>query len=149
LTHHRRRRIDRQDGGANRRWNARSLEHANGEEALMTTVGRRLVVIAMPLALFIGVETARAEQDMAWDGAWTGRLGKMSTISVTIAKNKVVKYLFMGAPMPIQYSRVDAGKISFGDRDHYNMTLAKTGAATASALYHGRNGDASAALVKQ
>jgi hypothetical protein len=115
----------------------------------MTTVGRRLVVIAMPLALFIGVETARAEQDMAWDGAWTGRLGKMSTISVTIAKNKVVKYLFMGAPMPIQYSRVDAGKISFGDRDHYNMTLAKTGAATASALYHGRHGDASAALVKQ
>ncbi len=115
----------------------------------MTTVGRRLVVFAMPLALFIGGTTARAEQDLAWDGAWTGTFGKMSAISVTIAKNKVVKYMFMGAPMPIQYSKVDAGKVSFGDRDHYNMTLAKTGATTASALYHGRNGYASAALVKR
>jgi hypothetical protein len=52
--------------------------------------------------------------------------------------------------MPIQYSKVDAGKVSFGDRDHFiNMTIAKTGATTASALYHGRNGDASAPLVKR
>jgi hypothetical protein len=130
-------------GGARRR------ERVNDEEASMTTVGRRLIVIAMPLALLIGADTARADQSGAWDGAWTGRLGKMSAISVTIARNKVVKYMFMGARMPIQYSKVDAGKIRFGDRDHYNMTLAKTGAATASALYHGRNGYASAALVKQ
>jgi hypothetical protein len=116
----------------------------------MTTVGRRLFVIAMPLALLIGGETARADQSGAWDGAWTGTLGRASTISVTIAKNKVVKYLFMGASMPIQYSKVDAGKVSFGDRDHFiNMTIAKTGATTASALYHGRNGDASAPLVKR
>ena len=115
----------------------------------MTAVGRRLVLIVMPLALLIGAAAASAEQDLAWDGAWTGKLGKMSTISVTIAKNKVVKYLFMGAPMPVQYSRIDAGKVSFGDRDHYNMTLAKTGATTASALYHGRRGYASAALVRQ
>ncbi len=116
----------------------------------MTAVGRRRVLIALPMALFIGGATARAEQDRAWDGAWTGTLGGISAISVTISENKVVQYMFMGAPMPIQYSKIDAGKILFGDRDHYNMTLARTGATTASALYHGRRGYyASAALVKR
>jgi hypothetical protein len=136
-------------GGADLRWNARSRECPNDEEASMTTVGRRLFVIAMPLALLIGADTARAGHNGAWDGAWTGMLGKTSPVSVTIAKNKVVSYTFMGAPMPIQYSTLDAGKVLFGDRDHYIVTLAKTGATTASALYHGRDGDASATLVKQ
>jgi hypothetical protein len=115
----------------------------------MTTIGRRLFAIAMPLALLVGAGTARAEHDEVWNGAWTGVLGKTSAISVVIAKNKVVHYVFMGAPMPVQYSKFDAGKVLFGDRDHYLVTLAKTGAMTASAIYHGRDGDASAALVKQ
>jgi hypothetical protein len=115
----------------------------------MITVGRRLILIAMPLAFAFGAAPARAEQIFSWDGAWTGTLGGTSAISVTIARNKVVEYKFMGAPMPIQYSKLDAGKVSFGDRDHYIVTLAKTGATTASAFYHGRDGDASAALVKQ
>jgi len=115
----------------------------------MMTLGRRLFAFAMPLALAIGANAARAEHGGAWDGAWTGMLGKTSPVSVTIAKNKVVNYVFMGAPMPIQYSKFDDGKVSFGDRDHYIVTLAKTGATTASALYHGRDGDASAVLVKQ
>jgi hypothetical protein len=135
-------------GGEDLRWSARSDERASGEETPMTAVGRRLVLIAMALALCIGGATARAEQDRPWDGAWTGTLGEMSPISVTISGNKVVKYTFMGAPMPIQYSKIDAGEVLFGDRDHYNMTLARTGATTAAALYHGRRGYVSAALVK-
>jgi len=115
----------------------------------MKNVGRRLLSIAMPLALVIAGVTARADQNGPWDGVWTGTLGDRSAISVIIEKNKVVKYTFMGAPMPIQYNSLDAKNISFGDRDHYNMTLAKTSDMTASAVYHGRNGYASATLTKR
>ena len=70
----------------------------------MTAFGRRLVPIAMPIVLLVGGATARAEQDRSWDGAWSGTLGEKSAISVTITENKVVKYMFMGAPMPIQFT---------------------------------------------
>jgi hypothetical protein len=115
----------------------------------MMMVGRRVFLIAIPLAFLIARDTARAEQTWSWDGVWTGRLSNTSVISVTIAKNKVVNYLFMGAPMPIQYNDLNAKNVSFGDRDHYNMTLTKTGDISASALYYGRNGYASATLVKR
>ncbi len=115
----------------------------------MMTVGRRLLSIAMPVAFLLGGQPARADQNGSWDGVWTGTLGNSSAISVTIAKNKVVNYLFMGASMPIQYNDLDAKSVSFGDRDHYNMTLAKISGLTASAVYHGRNGYATAVLTKR
>ena len=115
----------------------------------MMKVGRRLLSIAMPLALLFAGQPARADQNGPWDGVWTGTLGNTSAISVIIAKNRVVKYMFMGAPMPIQYNNLDARNVSFGDRDHYNMTLTKTGDVAASAVYHGRNGYASATLTKR
>jgi hypothetical protein len=127
----------------------RKGERENGEEASMKTVGLGLLSIAMPLAFVIAGVTARADQNGPWDGIWTGTLGNSSAISVIVEKNKVVKYTFMGAPVPIQYNNLNAKNISFGDRDHYNMTLAKTSDMTASAVYHGRNGYASATLTKR
>jgi hypothetical protein len=38
--------------------------------------------------------------------------------------------------------------VSFGDPDHYKMTLVKTGDATASAGYNGRRGHSQAALTR-
>ena len=115
----------------------------------MMTVGRRLLSIAMPVAFLLAGQPVGAVQNVSWDGVWTGTLGNTSAISVIIAKNKVVNYLFMGAPMPIQYANLDDRNVSFGDRDHYNMTLAKTDGMIASAVYHGRHGYATAVLKKQ
>ena len=111
-------------------------------------IARRLFLVAAPLALLASANAAQTQQQWSWDGAWTGLLGKTSVISVTVRKDGAVDYVFRGAPMPIQYSKITDETVSFGDRDHYSMTLTRTGDKTASATYHGRNGFATAALVK-
>jgi hypothetical protein len=111
------------------------------------TIGRRLLLIAVPLALLASA-AAHAQSQGAWDGAWTGLLGNTAPIAVTIANDKVVSYTIKGAPHDIQYNKVTPTTVSFGDRDHYFMKLTRTGDATASASVHGRQGYASAALTR-
>lgn len=109
---------------------------------------RQFLSIIAPLALLISAQTPQAAEQGAWDGAWTGSLGNVSTISVTIANNKVVNYSFRGAPIKIAYDKVADGMVSFGDPNHYKMTLTKTSDTTASANYHGRTGYSTAVLTK-
>jgi hypothetical protein len=113
------------------------------------TIGRRFLLIAVPLALFVSATASRAEEKGAWDGTWTGLLGNVSPIAVTIESGKVVSYTIRGAAFDIQYSNVTPSKVSFGDRDHYFMKLTKTGDATATARVHGRLGYGSASLARQ
>jgi len=110
---------------------------------------RRLSLIAIPLAALATAGVTRAADERSWDGAWTGSLSKISAICVTIAGDKVISYAVKGAPVPIAYGEVAPNSVSFGDRDHYSMTLTRTGDATALARYHGRMGFATATLTKQ
>jgi hypothetical protein len=112
------------------------------------THNRRFLLIAIPFALVVSAQAPRAAEDMSWDGAWTGSLGRVSAISVTIANNKVVSYFFRGAPIKIVYDKITPAKVSFGDPDHYKMTLTRISGAAASAIYRGRTGEAMATLTK-
>jgi hypothetical protein len=109
---------------------------------------RRLLPIVLSLGLLGAAQAAPAMEKASWDGVWTGSLGNVSKISVTIANDKVVNYLFRGAPMTIVYAKVAPTRVSFGDPNHYEMTLVKTGGATASAGYNGRRGHSQAALTR-
>ncbi|WP_158813173.1 hypothetical protein [Methylocapsa sp. S129] len=112
------------------------------------TNNRRFLSIAAPLALLISAQAPRAAEQGSWDGAWTGSLGNVSAISVTIANDKVVDYSFRGAPIKIVYDKVADTKVSFGDPDHYRVTLIKTSGTTASAKYHDRTGYSTAVLTR-
>jgi hypothetical protein len=112
-------------------------------------VSRSLLLIAIALTILVPIEAGRAEQTSPWDGTWTGSFGKRSAISITIAQNKVVNYSFRGAPIAIAYDKLTDSSVSFGDRDHYNMVMTKTGDARALAKYHGHMGFATAALTKR
>jgi hypothetical protein len=117
-------------------------------EVLMT-IGRRFLLVAVPLAFLVPADGSWAQEKSAWNGIWTGLLGNTSPIAVTIVDDKVVSYTIRGAAFDIQYSQVTPTKVSFGDRDHYFMKLTKTGDTTASARVHGRLGYGSASLAKQ
>ena len=58
------------------------------------TKNSRFPSIAALLALLISTQAPQAAEPASWDGAWTGSLGNVSTIAVTIANNKVVSYSF-------------------------------------------------------
>jgi hypothetical protein len=109
---------------------------------------RRLLLVALPLALVVSTHASWAAEKSSWDGVWKGSLGNISAISVTIANDKVVNYSFRGAPVKIAYDKITPAKISFGDPDHYKMTLVRTGDTTASAGYNGRRGYTTATLTK-
>ena len=111
---------------------------------------RRYLPIAVPLALLVSLQAAAAQNMAAWDGTWTGLLGRRypTPIAITITQGKVVSYAVKGAPFDIQYSNIDPTSVSFGDRDHYFMKLTRTGDASASATVHGRLGYGSASLTK-
>jgi hypothetical protein len=112
-------------------------------------IGRRFLLIAIPLALLIPTAASQAASNGSWDGTWAGLLHNMSPISITIAQDKVVSYTVKGTPFDIQYSKVTPTGVSFGDRDHYYMKITKTSDTTASAVVHGRLGYGSASLTKQ
>jgi len=109
---------------------------------------RRLLAI-VPVMFLVSASGAGAAENWSWDGVWKGMLGKSSAISITIKKDKVVTYAFRGAPIAVAYSKLTPDSVSFGDREHYNVTLKKTGEASAEAVYHGRLSDVSAALARQ
>jgi hypothetical protein len=113
------------------------------------SIGRRFLLIAVPLSLLFPATASQAVEKGVWDGTWTGLLGNVSPIAVTIADGKVVSYTIRGAAFDIKYSNVTASKVSFGDRDHYSMKITKTGDAMATARVHGRLGYGSASLARQ
>ena len=112
------------------------------------TIGRRFLLIGIPLALLASSAT-HAQDHGSWEGTWVGLLDKTAPIAITIADDKVVSYTIKGAPHDIQYNKITATTASFGDRDHYFMKLTRTSDTTASARVHGRLGYLYASLTKQ
>jgi hypothetical protein len=92
---------------------------------------------------------ARAEDKTSWDGVWIGSFGSGAPVSIAVAHDRVTTYLYRGAALPILYSRIGAADVKFGDRQNYAVSLTKIGADAAKAVYHGRNGYASATLRRQ
>jgi hypothetical protein len=113
------------------------------------TMGRWLSLVAVPLLFLVSLTTSQASDVQTWNGTWSGLLNKNAPISVTIANGKVTSYTIEGAPFNIRYSKLTPTTVSFGDRDHYAVTLTKTGDTTASEIAHGRNGFGSGSLTKQ
>ena len=99
--------------------------------------GRHLLVMFAFLGSAIASSTAYAG---SWDGVWTGKLDDSVTVSVQIANDRAVSYKILGTPIGIKFSKVSDGSIQFGDPDHYNMQLTRTGEVTAVASYYGRRG---------
>jgi hypothetical protein len=114
-------------------------------------VDRRLLLIALLPALLIFSASARAQGERSWDGTWTGVEGRrhIAPIEVAIANGKVVSYTLKGAPFEVEYSRVTATTVSFGDRDHYYVSLERTSQATASGQIHGRLGVGALSLTRR
>jgi len=116
----------------------------------MTYLRRSLLIGALS-ALLLPAEGSFAQDQGSWNGTWAGMLGRInpSPIAISIAKDKVVGYSLGGAPFDIEYSQVTPSTVSFGDRDHYFMTMTRTGDTTAAGKIHGRIGDGSVSLTKQ
>jgi hypothetical protein len=109
--------------------------------------------IAFVALAFASLPPAAHSSERSWDGTWTGVMGRLPTVkspvAVTIAKDKVVSYTVRGAPFDIQYSSVTPASVSFGDREHYFVTINRTGDTTASAIAHGRKGFGTSSLTRQ
>jgi hypothetical protein len=109
---------------------------------------RRHLLLAVSLGLLVSTG-ASAAASMSWDGTWLGSLGATAPMTVTIANDKVSGCSFMGTRLPISFNRVTATTVRFGDKNHYSVTLTKTGDTTAAALYHRRNVHKEGTLTKQ
>jgi hypothetical protein len=110
---------------------------------------RRFFLLAASLSVALLSRPGWAIEAKPWDGNWSGSLGKVWPVVVTIKDGKVVQYLYGGAPVAIAYQKMSDSKVSFGDREHYAMTMTKTGEETATANFHGRHGDVKADLTRK
>ena len=111
------------------------------------TISRRALLIAVPLALLASGGAPKAAPQGSWDGTWTGLWQGQYDTTIVIAGNKVVSYTYRGNNVPFTHSKVSTSSVSISRE--YTVTLTKTGDATASAKYHGANGDFTADLTRQ
>jgi hypothetical protein len=111
------------------------------------TIGRRALLIAVPLVLLASSRAPNAAPQGSWDGTWTGFWEGQYDTTIVIAGNKLVSYAYRGHDVPFRRARVTAKFVSFGQ--DYSVRLTKTSDTTATAKYHGANGDFSADLRKQ
>jgi hypothetical protein len=106
---------------------------------------RRCLTIAVTLT-----STGSAHALSQWDGTWSGMLNKKEPVSVTIAGGKVVAYTIRGGePFPIEYNKVTASTVSFGDSTNFAVSIRRTGGRSAQGTAHGPLGDAAASLTRQ
>ena len=114
------------------------------------TVGRRILPLAIVTAIVFFAQASWAAGPDAWEGTWSGTLGKGKPwpISVSITNGKVVSFTEGGVAFNVQYTKITADAVLFGDQAHYSMKLIKTGDTTASAKVHGRHGVGTASLTK-
>ena len=112
------------------------------------TTARRALLVAIPLALLVFADASQADPKAPWDGTWTGSWGGQGDTSVTIAGNKVVRYVYKGEPQPIGTNRVTSTTVLFGPSS-FTVVITKTGKTTAFAQYHSATSDASGNLTKQ
>ena len=113
------------------------------------TMGHGLLTAGLIVAVLIPA-AARAASKSWWDGTWAGLLNKSEPVTVTIAGGRVVGYAIRGGePFGIQYSRVTLSTVSFGDREHFTVSIKKQSDSTAFGFAHSPMGDGSASLSRQ
>jgi hypothetical protein len=110
----------------------------------------RLLPVAMAAAILFSAPASRGAELNAWEGTWSGTLGKTNPwpVSVSIANGKVVSFTEKGVPFDVQFTKITPDAVYFGDQNHYSMKLIKTGDTTASIKVHGRHGIGAGALTK-
>jgi hypothetical protein len=109
----------------------------------------RSLIVAILAVLFIPTEASQAQTKTSWDGTWSGAWGGIADTSVTILGNKVVSYIYKGAPVPVGKNKVAPTTVSFGT-NRYHIGITRMSGTTASAQYHSLSlGDAVAILTKQ
>jgi hypothetical protein len=113
-----------------------------------SVINRRALGFAIVVVLSTLSAPSWAKDKSAWDGTWTGAWGGRARTSVQISNNKVVRYEYQGAPVPIVKQKVSANSVSFGSST-YTVTLTLTGPSTATASYSGAQGEAAADLMRQ
>ena len=109
-------------------------------------ISRTLFSVVVAVAAL--ASAARAAS--SWDGTWSGVMKTGDTVTVTILSGKVVGYSIRGAmPFGIQYSKITARTVAFGDNKNYSVRLMMRDERTAIGSAHSPVGDGSAALTKQ
>jgi hypothetical protein len=111
------------------------------------TIVRRALLIAIPLALLASASAPNAAPKGSWDGTWSGMWENQYDTAIVIAGNKVVSYSYRGYNVPFTHAKVTADSVLI--TREYSVTLTKTSDTTATAKYHGTNGDFTADMTRQ
>jgi hypothetical protein len=118
----------------------------------MKFLGLTVAALAVSMALAPGAE-ARARHSHhavagSWDGRWAGSWGGNDPTAVIVKGNKVVAYEYGGATNPVEWSKVSASHISYGE-SNIVVTLTRTGANTAHATIKTGQGNGTAELIRK
>jgi hypothetical protein len=108
---------------------------------------RRTVFASIPLSLLFA-SSLQAAPKTSWDGTWSGSWGGSRPTSITIARKRVVSYIYQGVSTPVTKSKVTPTKVTYEDNGNA-VTLTRTSMTTAFATLHGPQGAATAKLRRQ
>ncbi len=89
-----------------------------------------------------------AQQDMSWDGRWSGSFGARSDIIVSIAGNKVVSVTLIGQPLSVSSSAVSGNAVSISGPD-FSMTMTRVAPTSAQGTYENNRKDKATALLSK
>ncbi len=109
---------------------------------------RRVFGQMVILALAGFTAPAWAKDKSVWNGIWTGAWGGRASTSIQISNNRVVRYEYQGAPVPITKQTITPDSVSFGT-DSYTVSLSLTGPNAATASFSGVQGSGNAGLTRQ
>lgn len=120
------------------------------------TIDRRAVLAALPLSFFLAGSLRAAPKHRwrhsshSWDGTWSGNWGGSASqaTSITIVRNKVVSYTYLGASTAVSASNVTATRVTYGENG-VRVVLTRTGHRTATGSLYSSQGNATAALIRQ
>jgi len=119
----------------------------------MKLVRRALVVLPLALLIAAPADAARRHAHAhsggggSWDGHWVGAWGGNDPTAINIRGGRVVSYEYGGATNPVEWSKVSASRISYGE-NNIVVTLTRTGPNKAHATIKTGQGDGVAELSK-
>jgi len=110
----------------------------------------RKFILSLGVTVALVGTTALAQKASPWDGTWVGAWGGRAQTSVQISHGKVVRYEYLGSPVPIKTQKVSAQSVTFGIPGNYTVSMELAGPGKATASYDSpSNGSAAADLTKQ
>jgi hypothetical protein len=115
----------------------------------------RRVLLALPLALIVAGPADAAKRHHghggggggSWDGRWAGAWNGNDPTAVIIKGGKVVAYEYGGGTNPVEWSKVSASHITYGE-SNIVVTLQRTGANSAHATIKTSQGAGTAELTR-